>query len=317
MTNTLPQGTNVVLLHVAPPSPTVTDDTPRSGDNVPTTATLAHYWVDGRRRRGEIVASTATTQRDTLRGFAACAPADPSRITKRAVERWMATTTHLAPGTRRTRWSTVRCFLRWLQREGHLKRDPMAHLTPPKVPRAVHRALASEQVEALLRVCEDQRDRLIITLGWRLGLRRAEIAGLEVGDINPGTRCALVTGKGGHERHVPLTRAATAELDRYLSWAGVTAGPLLRLPRYPERGVSAPWVGRRVTLLCYAAGIKARPRDGVSTHALRHSLATDMHESGASVLAIRDVLGHRSLVTTEIYVRGMGVEQLRAAMEAS
>lgn len=279
------------------------------------TLALVDVYVSGRVKRREIVELTGRGQRDTLRGFAAVAPHDPSKITRKTIERWLGTIRHLSPGTRRNRYSVVRCFIKWLQRRNYLKRDPMRDLNPPKVPRAVHRAISDSQAHALLAACENPRDQVIVSLGLQLGLRRAEIAGLEVGSFSPGGDVVVVTGKGGHQRQLPVTTALRENLRRYLSWSGVSAGPLIRLPGCPERGVTPPWIGRRVTILAYKAGIKERPRDGVSTHAMRHHAATAVYHRTGDVLVVRDMLGHQSLAVTQVYVKGMDVSKMREAME--
>lgn len=279
------------------------------------TATTANRYVRTRVERGEIRPTTAKAYRDVLRLFAEVHNGPPEKITRRTVERWLATMSELPPGTRRTRWSVLRGFLAWLRTEGILTNDPMRGMVAPKVPKAVHRALAEDNARALLGACRDPRDEVIIALGLQLGIRRGEIARLEVGSFSPDLMTVKIDGKGGHARLLPTTSSLRKALRRYTAWAGVNAGPLIRGDKYPQRPVSPDWVGRQVARICYDAGIKNRPGDGVACHAMRHTAATDVYQRTRDVLIVQQMLGHSSLQTTQVYVQGMDLEGMRGAME--
>jgi integrase len=241
----------------------------------------------------------------------------PAGLALGDVERYLTVRAHLAPGTRRSEFSDMRGFLRWLVNSGALTRDPSAGIRAPRVPQSVHRALSEERAEALLECCDGTQERLIVTLGLQLGLRRAEIVGLELGDIDLGRRPTLLVchGKGGHQRLLPLTAAARDALVAYLAEYRITAGPLIRQVRYPERGIGANYVSRMVTRLAYQAGIKVASGDGVSSHALRHTMASDVYLKTRDVMAVSVALGHHCHAPTRVYVRGLDTERLREAME--
>ena len=281
------------------------------------TLNAAHRYTKTRVATGQIATSTAREEGYTLAQFAReMGSRHLDRLARRDIERWLAAIGYLAANTRRTRWSTVRAFLEWCVMEGLVRRHPMSGMRAPRAPRVVHRALAPDQSRALLAACHDERDALLVELGLQVGLRRKELAGLEVADVDLYDATVTVVGKGGHERRVPLSTPAVHALRRYLRgrpW--LTAGPLFRQDRYPARGVTPHWVGLRVARIATEAGVKVAPGDGVGTHSLRHSAATDMHRLGADVVAIQEVLGHENLNTTQIYVRSLGVERLRSAVE--
>jgi integrase len=289
---------------------------PIRSDGMADTGTAVQEWVGRRVRIGAITPATATNQRSTLGQFAeVMGRRDVSRIGRTDIERWLQTISHLSPGTRRNRWSTVRLFLAHMVADGKLRRNPCDQIPAPKVPRSRHRSLSHDATTALLAACPDARARCIIILGLQLGLRRAEIAGLEVGDIDWSAQTVEVTGKGGHVRVVPLTAEARRAVDAYLAESPANGGPLIRCDRYPTRPVKPAWVGRLVTAIAYNAGVKLGPRDGVSTHALRHTAATDCYQSSRDVMVVRDMLGHRDLSATATYVRGLDVGRLREQME--
>ncbi len=278
---------------------------------------LTTQYVSRRLATGSIATSTASNERKVLARFANfLGKRRISQVGTADVERWMASLAHCAPNTRRTTWGITSGFLSWAVDEGHLKRHPMRGLKAPRVPRAVHRALDHDQASALLAACRDDVDRLVIELGLQLGLRRSEITSLELGDVNLTTREAVVHGKGGHQRTVPLTDRTVQVIRSYLAgrpW--ITAGPLVRSPWMPWTGVRPDWITLRVGTIAYDAGVKRGPGDGVNAHVLRHTAASDIYRRSRDAKLVQDVLGHQSLAATQIYVRGLDTDRLRDAME--
>jgi site-specific recombinase XerC len=113
-----------------------------------------------------------------------------------------------------------------------------------------------------------------------------------------------VRGKADHERELPVPTDVALLLHAHLG--GRDHGPLL--------GMGAALISRRVSGWMDAAGLKARPYDGVSAHALRHTMASDMLDRCGNVRTVQAALGHQSLATTQRYLRPASLEQLRAAM---
>jgi len=281
-----------------------------------TTQRQVDLYLKDKRVTGAILRRTETQGRCVLGGFVGVCPEDASKISRRDVVRWLKTTGHLAQGSRRHYFSIVRGFTSHLLRRGVLTRDPFLDIPFPKVARAVHRSLGPDQTAALLAACITGRERVIVILGLHTGLRRAELAALEVGDINLSTRTVFVRhGKGGHERMVPLSVEAGRVVGHYLASEGLANGPLIRSVTCPQKGIGPTRLGDIFSTLAYRAGVKIRARDGVGTHSTRHTFATDVYEATDDVLAVRDLLGHQSLATTQVYVRGMNVERLRSAVE--
>lgn len=269
-----------------------------------------------RHRRPLVAPTTLITERTILIGWSRhMGNRLLANIGQGHIEAWLDSITHLAPRTRRARFTIVRSFLAWCVDERLIARNHADRIPTPKVPRTTHRALNQQQTRALLDACATSRDRLIILLGLQLGLRRAEIAGLTVEDIDWHDRTLLVTGKGGHQRTLWIPDELAEAIEAYLADSPAIHGPLIRGDRYPTRPVAPPWVGRRVTVLCRAAGVKRQAWDGVSTHALRHTAGTDVARStGGDVVAVRDFLGHASLATSQVYVAGDPL-RLRSAID--
>ena len=281
-----------------------------------TTTTKATSYLREKRACGRISPSTERAMRRVLTDFAALCPQDPSRISRRDVVRWMNTTRHLTPSTRFLYWQRVRGFTSWLVRHGDLRKDPFIDLPAPKQVRTVHRCLNEDQVQALLAACVAPRERVMVLVGLHTGLRRAELAGLQIGDLDLAARTVFVrTGKGGHQRLVPLSTEAARVVGGYVAELGESHGPLIRSEKNPRVGVTPGTVGRIFGDLAYRAGVKVRPRDGVSMHATRHTAATGWYEATGDVLAVRDLLGHANVANTQRYVALRSVERLRSTVE--
>lgn len=288
--------------------------------------TAKHGWVSTRaaagaylkhqRVTGAISQATLQHMRGPLYQFCDLCPKDPAAIRRRDVKRWLRTTTHLSAGTRRLYQGRVHGFTDWLLRRGVLAKDPFLDVPPPKVPRAVHRSLEGDQVQALLAACVTPRDRMVVILGLHTGLRRAELAALEVGDVSLSGRTVFVRkGKNGDQRMLPLSEEAVREVGRYVAEAALTHGPLLRSLADPHAGIRPGTVSRIFSELAYRSGVKMKPWDTIGPHSMRHTYATDTHLASSDVVAVSELLGHRSLNTTRRYIAGMSVERLRSAVE--
>jgi integrase len=147
------------------------------------------------------------------------------------------------------------------------------------------------------------------------GLRAAEVAGLELADWDRNRETLFVRGKGGHERMVPVPAEVSGRLDKYLSDRGYHAGVLIGAQRPPRGSALNPSaVVKLVSGWMAAAGVKTGPYDGRSGHALRHTCASDVFETSHDLRTVQEMLGHRHLATTEIYLRHSDLDRMRAAM---
>ena len=182
--------------------------------------------------------------------------------------------------------------------------NPMAHF--PKIkstPRKLPVTLSEDEVHALLEAPPTDtilglRDRAILTLLYGTGIRASECATLTVGNVDFGNATVRVVGKGGHERVVPLNDAVVDALRRYERVRGVIGptGPffLSRSKRAMSRGA----VYERVRTW----GERAKLSKRISPHRLRHTFATHLVRAGVGIVTIRDLLGHRCITSTQIYL---------------
>lgn len=281
-----------------------------------TTRTLAHRYVSQRRARAEITDDSARAILQRICSFAdATRGVTPERLRRRHVERWLET-----PGvqatTKRARLSALRTFSRWCVLYGHMQKDPTLGVASPVVVEGLRRARPRDDIAAILEQCPDARASVCVLLMVQEGLRRSEVAKAETADLCLRTGTLAVKGKGGRgafTRVVPVSAETMGMIHVYFGEVGMSAGPLIRSTTQPERGLTPTRVYQIVTEAMYGAGVKRGPHDGCSPHALRHSTAHDMLDNGADVTEVQEMLGHRNIGSTMIYLRGHVSPNLRKA----
>lgn len=287
------------------------------GDLRHTLQALALMYVAGRVGAGQINQRTAQQLRYRLLDFAGQVPKSPKRVYKHHVQRWMARP-DLRPQYRRARLSALRGFTRWCVSEGHMVKDPCLSVPLPKVPPQLPKRLTGEEAHRLVEVARrDLRTMLIVLLMLQEGLRRIEVSRLNVEDIDFAERSMVIRGKGGQGCEtdaLPITEETWGVLIRYLAESGHTHGPLVR-NQVRKHGRCAPsTVSELVRQAMVDAGIK-QPGDLTRTpHSCRHTAAHDLLTRTSNVRAVQQALRHRSVRSTEVYLRGHTTE-LRSVME--
>ena len=194
--------------------------------------------------------------------------------------------------------------------------NPLAHFPRLRRPtRKLPRVLSEPEMKRLLEEPESDsvmglRDRALLALFYATGVRVAEAVGLCERDVDLEQATVTVAGKGGHERSLPLHAAAIEALRSYRQARG-SAAPLSpfflsRLRRRFTRG----GVYERVRTLARRARLPLR----VSPHRLRHTFATHLMRAGVGLVTLRDLLGHRQITSTELYLH-VTANDLRAAAD--
>jgi integrase/recombinase XerD len=225
--------------------------------------------------------------------------------------------------TQSHRLVAVKLLFSWLVRQGQLGFDPAAAIELPKVERRLPEAtLSAEEAEAVLAGPDvttplGLRDRAVLEVFYSSALRRSELIGLRLADIDGGRGTVFVRqGKGAKDRYVPIGERAVAWARRYVH----EVRP--HLAKYPDAGVlflsasgeplCPEWLTRTVRAYVKAAA----PAKKGSCHLFRHSAATLMLDGGADVRYVAEYLGHENLESTKIYTR-VSVEKLRAVHQAT
>lgn len=276
---------------------------------------LADHYMTLRLRSGDISKPTRNRMRTVLWSFAdTFGGRDVAKLSRRDIDRWMATRGHLSPGTRRLDWSILRVFVRWLVERRHVRVDPFIGMKAPRVPRRVPRALSVDECAALEAVLPDKRAWAIYALMRWIGLRRAEVVALQVGSWDQRAGIITFAGKGGHERTEPVPPWVARILNDYLHECGAKAGPMIRTLD-GSRGVSLTHVSKMMKRWMEAAGIKRAAYDGRGPHSLRHTIASELVEAGADIVTVQALLGHQSLTSTQVYLRRAHAGRVLSAME--
>ena len=204
----------------------------------------------------------------------------------------------------------VRQLFKWLARQKRIGSNPAAELELPKGPTRLPRSFLSiEEAETVLALPDlgtplGVRDRVVLEVLYATGIRRSELARLALYDVSLPRRTLLIReGKGARDRVVPLGERATAWLSRYLA---ETRPTLCNDPTETALFVSAQ--GTPICLAWFTALVhdyiaKAGVGKGGSCHLFRHTTATLMLEGGADVRWVQALLGHRSLVSTQVYTQ--------------
>lgn len=279
-----------------------------------TLTSLVESYLTERIRSGELSTHSARNNRGTLYRFAhSYGNRRVSQLSRTDVDRWLASRPHIGKATRRAELSHLKMFCAWLVRRRHIRINPTEEIPPVRIPRRLPRALPANAVGRLLAACPDERAVLICLLEVQEGLRCAEVARLQVGDVDFLGRTIRVIGKGGHERVLPVSDETWMALGAYLTLYPATSGALIRSYVENWRGLKPQTLSHMVTDWMSAAGIKRVPRDGVSGHALRHTMATDALRNGAHLRDVQAALGHAHLRATEVYLP-LVVHDLRDAL---
>lgn len=240
------------------------------------------------------------------------------RLTVRSFLGWCQSR-RLSKRTVARKISAMRTFFRFLNMEERLETNPVRgirvarrerHLPEHLTRTAIEPVFAIAESEASANTLEGTRALVILELLYGSGLRLAELHGMNLEDLDLISGQVKVRGKGRKERIVPLTSAAIAAIRRYdprrvESGARASRGAVVvnaKGERFSRRSIQ-----RCVERLLDAAGVQS----GVSTHSLRHSFATHLVDAGADLMAVKELLGHASLSTTQIYTH-TSKERLRS-----
>ena len=222
----------------------------------------------------------------------------------------------LAPRSRARALSAIRAFFRFLEAEKILDQNPAHNFDGPSTPRSLPKALGPEEIRRLVEAPDPEnllglRDRAMFELMYGSGLRVSELLSVTLSQVNLPEAFLKVRGKGNKERLVPLGEVSAGFLARYLKEGRPRlAGPASRSRVFlNHRGgsLSRQYFWRLLGRYARELGLR-----GVSPHVLRHSFATHLVEGGADLRAVQMMLGHSSLVTTEIYIK-VGPERLSQA----
>lgn len=211
----------------------------------------------------------------------------------------------VAPATRKIHWMTLNVYFNFLQKNRLISYNPMEAVERPKVPKKVMRYFTSAEVKQMIDCWDTHtysgvRNRTIMLLFLGTGIRRAELAGLQMSDIRWDMDCIMIRGKGGKERTVPLTAELRRILTTYISARN----------RWMEKkpACNALFLSVQYRQQMTPAGIWSifarSPLTGerISPHTWRHTFGRAWVLNGGDIVALQQILGHSDIATTRKYI---------------
>lgn len=204
--------------------------------------------------------------------------------------------------------TSLRRFYDFLQREGEVRANPARSLSSPRREKTLPELLSIDEVRlALEEMGGDElrtsRDRAILEVLYSTGIRVSELVGMNFDDIDMLSESVKIRGKRKRERFVSLGSLAIAALSSYIARAQSACpeakrgghGPVFLNQRGERLGVRQV---QRIVGRCFTQALR---RKGLSPHSLRHAFATHLLERGADIFSVKELLGHASLSSTQIY----------------
>lgn len=231
-------------------------------------------------------------------------------VTSSDVRAWLAYQAKKGdiPRTLRRKVISLRTLFKWMVKSELIKKSPLLEVPLPKIPKPLPDFIKPEEVENALSKLNEHEDaetcggmlsRVVVELLYSLGIRRAELAGINDEDVSFSKKEIKVTGKRSKQRIVPVPDSL---LEKIREWQCIRN---VEQPREESERALLTINGKRITHNQIYRIVRGALQDSTarkkSPHALRHTFASGMLNGGAEIDSVREFLGHASLATTQIY----------------
>ncbi len=213
----------------------------------------------------------------------------------------------ISPRTQARTISGIKSFYKFLLIEGKITSDPTSLIESPKIGRKLPDVLTMEEIDSLINAVdlsksEGQRNKAMLETLYSCGLRVSELVNLKITNLFFEQGFIKVEGKAGKERLVPVSGKAIEEVNRYLS----EYRKKLKISKESENILFLNRRGKKLSRVMIFTIIKNLAESinlekSISPHTFRHSFATHLINGGADLRAVQEMLGHESILTTEIY----------------
>ena len=213
------------------------------------------------------------------------------------------------------RLATIKSYFKYLVKTELIQENISIHINSPKVPKKLPNFVDKNLIDTLMKIPSLDthigiRDRAVLELFYSTGMRLSELVNMNIGDFEINKKLIRVIGKGNKERMIPYGRAAESAIKNYLKIRNLSLKPAFaNKPLFvnsSEKRISKRTIQRRMNnyIKLVADGKRIGP------HLLRHTFATHLLDNGADIRAVKDLLGHSSLSSTQIYTH-VSIEKLK------
>ena len=217
----------------------------------------------------------------------------------------------------RRKLAVLRRFFKFMKREDYRRDNPAQDVPNIRLPKRLPKAISIHDVMQLIGTRPEagqpelrwRRDLAILELLYASGMRRAELVGINVSDVDFADKTIRVIGKGNKQRIVFFNTATAEALQAYLRVRPRCPDGSLFVSRQGRR-LSYPQVGHVFAAYVALSGLEGK----ITPHTMRHSVATHLHKSGVDLMTIKEFLGHESIQTTQIYAE-MTLDHVRRSYD--
>jgi len=213
----------------------------------------------------------------------------------------------VSPRTQARTISGIKSFFKFLLMEEKIESDPTTLLESPRIGRKLPDILSNDEVDALIDAIdlnkpEGQRNKAMIETLYSCGLRVSELVNLKITNLYFDQEFIKIEGKGDKERLIPISKRAMEDINKYLNGYRKR----LKVDKESENIVFLNRRGKQLSRVMIFTIIKnlankINLKRSISPHTFRHSFASQLIDGGADLRAVQEMLGHESILTTEIY----------------
>ena len=263
--------------------------------------------------------NTVEAYTSDMESFFSHVAVEPAHVSTQDILDYLAANDKLSKRSQSRLLSSLRSFFDWLVMEGDRKDNPCDPVDSPKLGRYLPEVLSVGEVTSIMDSVDlskwtGKRDRAVLEVLYGCGLRVSEAVGLKISNVYLEEGFVRVVGKGDKERIVPMGEMAAEAVREYLAVRPEPAAPqyddILFLNRF-GKSISRVALFSMVKRQAMAAGVYKE----ISPHTFRHSFATHLIENGADLRVVQEMLGHESILTTEIYTHIDSSTWQRAILE--
>lgn len=199
--------------------------------------------------------------------------------------------------------ASIKGFFKYVSANREIKANPALAINSPKLPKRLPKVITFEEIKKLLNNRLTVKEKAVFELLYATGLRVSELVNLEIKNVDFKNNLIKTTGKGSKERFVPVGKKAKAALNEYLKQRELILKTKFG-SNHKENAIFINDNGKKITRQWVYNFIKKQGETihkQISPHTIRHSFATHLLENGADLRAVQELLGHSSVVTTQLY----------------